>query len=169
MIGDWVPPGVGTWFQVPSGQAPWTAKGGVGTVSPPCLVLPALLALPSPTQGVQSACLGQVPDFALWGLRSQSCCSVLVGGPFLHLPLSQGLCSHKAFLRDPIGGSASSYLPSLFLPLKADQPPPVSPPSCPCWLCHRVDQVLPLGLVAYFLGAVGSLEGEVLVRPCGSR
>ena len=74
------------------------------------------------------------------------------GDPFLCLFSSQVLPACKAFLRNPVGGSASYLLPSLFLPFENNQSPPFSLPFCPC-LLHQSQPSSPLGLAAHLLGA----------------
>lgn len=74
---------------------------GSGSCDPPCLVFPVFPIL---TQGMWAGCMGWVLNSHLWGLRLQSCHSILCGGPFLRLPSSWGLTSPQSFSQRPSWG-----------------------------------------------------------------
>lgn len=132
---------------------------GHGNSVYPGLVVPALPILPSPNSGSAGCLSGSGLTFHYGVSDLKTAALYWVGAPSCIFPYPRGLPVRKAFLKDPIEGNASSYLPSLFVPFKSKPTTTLLPASCPCLLCHRIGQVLHLGLVAHFPGAWGGSAG----------
>lgn len=132
--------------------------------------LALLSVLLAQTQGAQATCLGPGLWFPTFGVSETSKLLFCIGqGP----PHPEGWSTSKAFLKASAGGRPPhSCHPSCYI-LKTDQPPPFSHPPVP--VC-RVTESARFSLWGRLLSVqglgvapprtVGSLEGEVLVRPC---
>ena len=177
-----MPPGAGTWSRGAFWAGSLSQGRGVGAVA----TLALLSVLLAQTQGAQATCLGPGLWFPTFGVSETSKLLFCIGqGP----PHPEGWSARRAFLKASAGGGPPhSCHPSCCI-LKTDQPPPFSRPAVPpvppvpavppvppfpvCCVAESASFSLwgrPLsfqGLGVAPPRAVGSLEGEVLVCPCG--